>query len=780
MTMRLRLLVITAVLLATGTAGPRALGQGQTAARPAAAAQAPFDVTAITLKLDVDIPDKLALGKWAEAEKTCTEIIDKAKLQPDTPEIRRILIRAYEARGRARLNLKDKLEISHEDFYAILSLEPDHKLVGTVSESEAEEFRKVKDATQGHIALSMLPAGTALLERVDGQTFSISLNLDAEPKPIDLVAGSYKVTAKTATGSYDQLDDTFTVTVGPEVVARVLKLVRRTSTLSIVSIPAGAEVVLDDVSRGQTKAGDGSTAKSVIADLEPASAATAAVQKAPKSAVLAIDDLMPAAHTLQLRLRCFKPIDQKFTIVRQGDPKGDMFLPGDLTPDSFRELLPGGIEQGAFKLTPATATVKMQAADSGGALFLDGDKRAGVPADAVTICEGPHTIEVRGPRGRFLDTRQWKATDTEEKLDVQLRDAFAISNLAPGQGLTDVQKKALDAVKGGRALVYIPYEKELAEAAKEPGLAPDFWSSNPSDSISKEGKLVRWRQLADKLQAQGLAAITSDATNPAIIRISLLAPGSSVASVVAINTEDPTSRTQAGETLGAPLPQFWRRSVGISVVDADHVHGAVIVRVNEGSAGARAGLKAGSTIVRAGGTTIESVADWDAALKKTAPGADLQIDVKGPDQSAVKVTVAVAPEALPFLPNSTSLRGSPLPANVALVDLLDATVRPASAPTDAAIVQAASINLAIVHKQLGNWQAALDALGKIDVAQLGDGAGVSAGTVAYLKGLCLEKLDRDADAQTEFKKAAAARSARLDVEGPLVWPLAQVKIHPAR
>jgi hypothetical protein len=586
------------------------------------------------------------------------------------------------------------------------------------------------------------------------------------------------VTATTATGSYDQLDDTFAVTAGVEVVARVLKLVRRTSTLSVVSIPAGAEVVLDDVSRGQTKASDGSTAPSVISDLQPASAAAAALQKAPKSAVLTIDELAPAAHTLQLRLRCFKPIDLPFTIVRQGDPKPNIFLPGDLTPDTFREQLPGGIEQGAFRLTPATSTVKIQAVEDGGTLFLDGDKRAGVPADPVTMCEGLHTVEVRGARGRFLDTRLWKASDTEDKIDVQLRDAFAISNLPPGQGLTDVQKKALDAVKGGRALVYIPYEKELADAAKEPGLAPDFWSANPSDSISKEGKLIRWRQLADKLQAQGLAAVFADPANPAVIRLALLAPGSSVASVVTINTEDPTSRTQAGDALGAPLPQFWRHSVDIAVIDVDHVHGAVITRVE--GAGAKAGLKVGSTIVRAGGMLIDSVADWDAVLKKTPAGTDLAIDAKGPEQAAFKVTVAIAPEALAFAPNSPALRGSLLPANVALVDLLDATVKPASAPTDASTVQAAWISLALVHKQLGNWQAAFDALGKVDVAQLGDGAGVSAGTIAYLKGLCLEKLDRDADAQAEFKKAAAAKSARLDANGPLVWPLAQVRIHPAR
>jgi hypothetical protein len=326
--------------------------------------------------------------------------------------------------------------------------------------------------------------------------------------------------------------------------------------------------------------------------------------------------------------------------------------------------------------------------------------------------------------------------------------------------------------------VYVPYERELAEAEKDPGPAPDFWSSNPSDGISRDGRIERWRLLTEKLQAQGLAAVSSEA-NADVVRLSLLAPGSSVPSVLSINTQDPTSTAHAREALSAPLPAFSKHSIGVSVIDADHVQGAVIVRVIDGSAAAKAGLKAGSTIVRAGGAAINSVADWEAALKKTAAGSDLTLDVKGPDTSGVKVTVGVAADPLSFVPTTTALRGSPLPANVALVDLQAVLAKPASTPDGPAASHAAMLSLAVVHKQLGNWKQALKALEDVE-AHAADIASVSPGTIAYLKGVCLEKLERDADAQAEFRKAVAARWARLDSHGPLVWPLAQVRLRPAR
>jgi hypothetical protein len=82
-----------------------------------------------------------------------------------------------------------------------------------------------------------------------------------------------------------------------------------------------------------------------------------------------------------------------------------------------------------------------------------------------------------------------------------------------------------------------------------------------------------------------------------------------------------------------------------------------------------------------------------------------------------------------------------------------------------------------VHLRLGSWD---DALAALKYVQLPEGAGVSAGTVAYLTGLAYEGLGRAPDALTAFTKAAASPQARLWFEGPLVAPLAAARLQTRR
>jgi hypothetical protein len=90
---------------------------------------------------------------------------------------------------------------------------------------------------------------------------------------------------------------------------------------------------------------------------------------------------------------------------------------------------------------------------------------------------------------------------------------------------------------------------------------------------------------------------------------------------------------------------------------------------------------------------------------------------------------------------------------------------------------ATAINLAVIQLRLGNWD---DALTTLKDVQATDGAGVSAGTIAYLNGLAYEGLGRAADAQAAFTRAAASPNARLWFEGPLVAPLANARLQNRR
>ena len=83
---------------------------------------------------------------------------------------------------------------------------------------------------------------------------------------------------------------------------------------------------------------------------------------------------------------------------------------------------------------------------------------------------------------------------------------------------------------------------------------------------------------------------------------------------------------------------------------------------------------------------------------------------------------------------------------------------------------AARLSLAVAHIRLANWDLALR---ELDQVALPDGPGVSAGTVAYLTGLCLTEVSRLSDAQAAFRRAAADTGGRLFIGGPPVAPLAQ-------
>jgi hypothetical protein len=88
---------------------------------------------------------------------------------------------------------------------------------------------------------------------------------------------------------------------------------------------------------------------------------------------------------------------------------------------------------------------------------------------------------------------------------------------------------------------------------------------------------------------------------------------------------------------------------------------------------------------------------------------------------------------------------------------------------------AALLNLGVALMREGQCQAALRE-GLNEVA-LPDGPGVSAGTVRYLEGVCLEKLNRPEDARRSFELAAGAAEATLWTnDGPPVAERAQRRL----
>jgi len=631
-----------------------------------------------------------------------------------------LLVQAYELRARARFANGDSAG-TEQDFSALLTVKPGYQLGAGISPRVVAVFEGVKKLTVGQMVMSLTPAGEVM---IDGTAYPLT----PDPRPVDLPAGEHQVTV-TRQG-YAPIDQRFTVTAGGST-PLALTLERVSATLKVRSNPEGVEVVWNGTARGVT---------------ERATTAVGAV------AELTLADLQPGMHRLLLRRPCYTSVEQSITIDRPRD-----------------------LETETLQLVPAVASVKIDSPDPGATVFVDRVAKGTAPLTLQDICEGPHVIEVRGPKGLFIDRREWKTGDSVT-LDATLRRPFPIVSVttAPG-GLTAEQlrvnvERALAPAK--QVLVYLPDETTLQAAVKQHTVMADWLAVEAASDASRQPRVPKevrrdlGRKLAQSLDAHGVAGISSG-SDPYVINLSLLAAGSGDPDVIAINMTDAASVASAVELLGSAMPALVRPSIEASVVDVAGVKGAVVVRAV--GQGAKAGLATGDTIVGAGGAAVSSVAELRARIAAVKPpAATLPLELVGPTGTPRKLAAPVT-----LVPDTLPLRDPRLLYNRALLELRE-TVKSAPSPIDRSTAQ---VNLAIVHMRLGNWD---DAQAELASVKLADGPGVSAGTVAYLSGLCLEALGRAVEAQAAYTRAAAAAQARLSHDGPLIAPLAQQKLRTRR
>jgi tetratricopeptide (TPR) repeat protein len=634
-----------------------------------------------------------------------------------TPQVPRPDLQAQtlELRARARFATGDSGG-AEQDFARLLTVNPRYRLAAGVSPRVVGVFDAVKRITVGQVTMSLTPAGEIEL---DGKPVPMT----EAPQTLDMTAGDHTVTARR--DGYRPITQKFTV-VANNLISVPLELERVSATLTLVSTPDDVEVLVDGASRGKTIRG---------------------TDAAGASAPFVLNDLATGTHRLQLRRDCYREVERTITIER----------PDDLTVEPLT-------------LLPATAVVRITASQPGATVFVDGAPRGAAPVEINNLCEGSHLIEVKGANGRFIDRRDWKMGDSAS-LTADLRSAFPIvaARAGAGQSADQVRASVERALSGSKkAMIYAPAPNDLQSATRGEDIPADWLIPDPSANPGAPPRVPRdvtrelARRIAGRLETQGVASVSAG-SDPYLVTVAVMAAGSSEPDVFTVNTGDAASRTRAVDLLSAPLPPLARPSIETSVVDVRGVKGAVVVRA--AGVGATAGLTAGDIIVSAGGTPVTSAADLRAKIAAAVPPAaslPLQVQNTAGVTRTVNATVTMVPDAMP-------LRSSTLLYNRALVDLR------AAAATVSTVAEraAAHVNLAIVNMRLGNWD---EAQKELALAQLPDGPGVSAGTVAYLTGLCLEATGRTADAQAAFTKAAASPLARLSTDGPLVAPLAQQKI----
>ena len=669
---------------------------------PSQAPTAPAPAVNINASLLIDGMRFYDAARYPDAITSFSRAIDL--LNAGDPQQRDLLARAYEYRARARYVVKDTVG-TELDFTLLLRLRPDYQPAAEMSPRVLATFVDVKKKVVGEMSLRLSPPGELI---VDGVSYTVG----SEPLIMPVVAGEHTVAAKRR--AYAPVEQKILVVAG-ETVPVAITLERTSATFIVRTAPEGVEVLFDGVPKGVTVKG---------------------TDRPDVSAPLVIQDLAKGTYVTRYQRECYRPLERPLEITQFADS----------------ELLE------PIRLDPSVAKVALRMSEPNATIYLDGVSKGSNAAEVTNVCEGEHLIDVRSPRGRFIDRRFWRTGDVET-LNVVLRPAFAIVVNVPPAGVSATEFRNLveRGLAGARgALIFTPTEEELNAARRPDELSAEFFHGTSTAAALRRSETGD--RVAARLGAQGIVAIESGG-RPDSVQMTLLAAGSSEPEVLTFDLNDQTSRANAVTALTTDVPTILRLSIDALVVDVASVPGAVVVRATQGS-----GLLPGDVIVDVAGTSVTSVAELMARLNGQQ-GQSVPVTVRSAAGGATR-SVSLVPR---LVPDTIPLADRHLLYNGLLLRLAEA-LREAKTPFDAT---AARLNLAIVQMRLGRWG---EAAGNLEQLRLPDGPGVSAGTVAYLLGLCYDAVGRRADAVASYTTASKSADSMLSLKGPRTAALAQEKL----
>jgi hypothetical protein len=644
------------------------------------------------------------------------------------PEAARVFAGAYELRARARFFLGD-VEGATADFRTLLKIAPGWELP-QVSARVKTIFEEVRATAIGRVLLTPTPPDAEL--ELDGVPMAVPEG------PVAVTVGPHTVAARRSGCRPASLS----FTASPGAVQEVALVLERVSAaLHVVTVPAGVDVLVDGTPRGKTEPG---ILTASFAEFPARMGLPAAAFSKP----LVLDDLSQGAHAIQFRRPCHAPAERRVAI--------DQFTDYRIDP---------------VRLEKAVASVSVDTTSAGASVLLDGEVRGTSPAVLDEVCEGPHVVELRTPWGRHLERIDARPGD---RLAIQgtVRPAVAllgINGLPDGYRGPDVRLGLERALAGSRRVLFFAPSADRVQQALKAESLPTGWlafdrSRRPQGAaaaaITDPARLEIAKRLGRALDVQGVAEAT---LQPGAGRneylVTILSSDSARPDVLSVTLENAPSINAAVLRLDA-MPGFQRPTVGISVADVLDLPGPVVI--GEGQAAAPR-LTPGDLILRAGGEAVADAAAFAARLAEKKAGDTLAVEVRDRSGAAkqAELTVALAPRLLAMSDETWLSNG--------LVLGLRALLAGAS-PEDAGGIR---LNLAVALMRVGNFG---DARGELGQVQLPGGAGVSAGTVQYLLGLCFEALGQPSEAERAWRAAVAEAGSLLTEDGPPVRELAERKL----
>ena len=471
---------------------------------------------------------------------------------------------------------------------ALLDLNPDFDIDRSITNARLQTaFDNLRAAKLVRVKLNLDPPGGTLT--LDGKGIP-----SGEPVRFLLPGSHVLAYAKPGFQSSEQhlelaLKDPKTLDV---------KLPRTSSTITVFTSPAGADLVLDGRTVGTTR-GTATSPFQVYAD-------KAGVPLDQLSEGFVLAGLTVGKHMLEVKLPCYKSrrleIAESFT-----------------TPFADHDLE-------ALKLAPSRGTLTVQTTSPGGELVLSGKPMGPVPVKDLAVCAEPYDLVVRFPAGSF--------TQRIEVLE--------------GQALTlKVRPKP--------RLTYIGFEGELAFAGRDRilGMLNNLGSRLTQVAFFTAGKGETATACMARLQASHDTELVLKARpvpGQPIHQVELVLStltGEEDSLVVKPLEDDPLAALAAKIETLPTLSEPW---AGLTLLDLDAERGFSGPWVLQADAAAlRAGIKAGKPILTVNGKAVASIQDYRQALQACADGKAVV------SQGDAPVTLAVTRQPLELPVNATAL-----------------------------------------------------------------------------------------------------------------------------
>ncbi|MFQ5767744.1 MAG: PEGA domain-containing protein [Acidobacteriota bacterium] len=641
-------------------------------------------------------------------------------------EEEQLLVEALRLRGISYYNL-GRIDAAREDFSRLLLLAPDYHLeTQLLSPKIVEAFRKVQNQVTGLLVVKSDPPGADVLL---GREILGATPLDAHR----LAAGRYILSVEKR--GFSTSRDSIEIKAG-QTLTRQVTLERNARDAVLITLPAGGTVQVDEKLVGETSGHLPPSFETSLLDrgLDPAMA----------SAPFTLPYLSPGRHVLTVSKDCYTTAEATFEVVLDDSP-----LPLELEPVVLRR----SVVHARFQSNPSGAEVR-----------IDGIRRGATPLELPELCAGTVEVEmVLEGVGRWhgsVDLEPGRSVLVRHDLKLTLASLGAVRQAAAGHD-SDAWNRFVDRLVMAQT-AYNPLVNGQPDGEPGPGRLELYQriQSDPSGAPPLVPSSVEALVSETPADLYLVAVPHPDGGG----HLLLFGRYARAADRLALSAPTPEILHEIAARLSRriPITSAWSGLISVDTADSDFPYVLSI----PGGVSSGTTVKVGDRMEAVAGRPVTSRLEMEKEFAGRKPGETVEVSVIRKNEHLGAAVVVAETPLLPAVGDRSIL------LNKYLADL--AAARAAGGGRSGSEIISLAIGLA--YLMAGEPEKALRL--ELDRVHLPDRPGVGPGTVAYLRGLCLERLGRSREVEmtSAFARAAEAKGATLwRDDGPFVAPLAAAR-----